>query len=254
VLVSVAALLNVEHRSAPAASAVQPSQSQMSFQAAIGQIWDEPQTRRFTIFVFVSMLAYSMQDLILEPFAGLVFAMTPGQSTQLSGMQHAGVFCGMILVALACRPSIGWGSLRTWTTGGCIASAIMLMGVVAAGAGGPLWPLKPTVFLLGLANGAFAVAAIGSMMELAGQGQKSRVGVRMGLWGAAQAIAFGIGGFSGALLADVARQIATEPAHAYMAVFAGEALLFLVSAAIAIRAVGRPSLTAVPEAKPGLAG
>ncbi len=34
------------------------------------------------------MLAYSAQELILEPFAGLVFAMTPGQSTQLSGVQQ----------------------------------------------------------------------------------------------------------------------------------------------------------------------
>ena len=40
------------------------------FLAALAQVWAEPQARRFTIFVFVSMLAYSAQDLILEPFAG----------------------------------------------------------------------------------------------------------------------------------------------------------------------------------------
>ena len=40
------------------------------------------QARRFTIFVFVSMLAYSAQDLILEPFAGLVFGLTPGAVDQ----------------------------------------------------------------------------------------------------------------------------------------------------------------------------
>jgi len=65
------------------------------------------QARRFTVFVFVSMLAYSAQDLILEPFAGLVFAMTPGQSTQLSGVQHGGVFLGMVLVALAGSTAAG---------------------------------------------------------------------------------------------------------------------------------------------------
>ena len=37
------------------------------------QVWAEPTARRFTVFVFVSMLAYSAQDLILEPFAGSVF-------------------------------------------------------------------------------------------------------------------------------------------------------------------------------------
>ena len=44
------------------------------------EICREPQARRFAIFIFVSMLAYSAQDLILEPFAGSVFGMTPGQS------------------------------------------------------------------------------------------------------------------------------------------------------------------------------
>jgi BCD family chlorophyll transporter-like MFS transporter len=257
-VVSFAALFNVEgHASTDAAETPRTASVDMTFRDALSQIWDEGQTRRFTIFVFISMLAYSMQDLILEPFAGLVFDMTPGQSTQLSGVQHSGVFCGMIMVALLCRPSVGMGSLRTWTIGGCIASAIALLAVVVAGAAAPSWPIKPTVFLLGLANGAFAVAAIGSMMELAGSGQKSREGVRMGLWGASQAIAFGIGGFSGAILVDAARQVFILPAHPYMAVFALEGLLFLISAAIAIRAVGRPASAcgvSGPHSKAAIAG
>jgi BCD family chlorophyll transporter-like MFS transporter len=72
------------------------------FRDAIMQVWREDAARRFTIFVFVSMLAFSAQDLILEPFAGLVFNLTPGQTTSLSGLQHAGVLCGMVLVAFAC--------------------------------------------------------------------------------------------------------------------------------------------------------
>ena len=63
------------------------------------------------------------------------------------------------------------------------------------------------MFALGVANGAFAVAAIGSMMGLAGTGREAREGVRMGLWGAAQAIAFGLGGFSGTVAADLARHL-----------------------------------------------
>jgi BCD family chlorophyll transporter-like MFS transporter len=190
-----------------------------------------------------------MQGLILEPFAGLVFEMSPGQTTALAGLQHSGVFCGMILVALACRPGAGFGSLKAWTIAGCIASALMLFGLVAAGAGAPGWPLKPTVVLLGVANGAFAVAAIGSMMELAGQGRKSREGVRMGLWGASQAIAFGVGGFGGAMLVDVAREFLSVAAHAYMAVFAAEAALFLVAAAIATRAIVKPALAGSSTAR-----
>ena len=52
-----------------------------------------------TIFIFVSMLAYSAQDLVLEPFAGTVFAMTPGESTRLGGLQNGGVLAGMVMKA-----------------------------------------------------------------------------------------------------------------------------------------------------------
>lgn len=241
-IVSFAALYGVEGRTGEQAAVPRAEGSEQiaSFREALGQIWDEAQARRFTIFVFVSMLAFSMQDLILEPFAGLVYGLTPGQSTQLSGVQHGGVFVGMILVAIACSPRIGLGTLKGWTIGGCIASAVALMGMVAAGLYAPEWPLKPTVFALGLANGAFAVAAIGSMMELAGEGQKGREGVRMGLWGASQAIAFGIGGLLGATLVDVNRQFVSETAHAYILVFAAEALLFLVAASLAVNAIRRP--------------
>ena len=64
-------------------------QRQSSFREAFIEVWTEPKSRRFAIFVFVSMLAYSAQDLILEPFAGAVFGFTPGETTKLSGIQHA---------------------------------------------------------------------------------------------------------------------------------------------------------------------
>ncbi len=95
--------------------------------------------------------------------------------------------------------------------------------------------MKANVFFLGAANGAFAVAAISSMMALAGRGGKKREGLRMGLWGAAQAIAFGLGGFIGAAGVDLARQFLVEPGAAYAIVFAVEATLFLFSARLALR-------------------
>jgi BCD family chlorophyll transporter-like MFS transporter len=220
-------------RGSHAASATQAG-AKAPFIQALAQVWSEPQARRFTIFVFVSMLAYSAQDLILEPFAGLVFGFTPGESTKLAGVQHGGVLLGMIVVALAGSFGRGrFGSLRSWTIGGCVASAVMLAGLAAPGFVGPTWPLRPTVFGLGIANGAFAVAAIGSMMGLAGQGREAREGVRMGLWGAAQAIAFGLGGFSGTVAADIARHLMGSPDIAYGTVFAGQAVLFVISAGLA---------------------
>jgi BCD family chlorophyll transporter-like MFS transporter len=126
------------------------------------------------------------------------------------------------------------GNLQIWTVGGCLASAVALLCLAAAAMVGPSWPLRQTVFMLGVTNGAYAVAAIGSMMALVGAGGEHREGVRMGLWGAAQAFAFGIGGFAGTLASDLARQILSSPTLSYAVVFSSEAGLFVVSAIMAV--------------------
>lgn len=231
------ALAGVEGREPAAASVAEASataaEGRAAFRDALREVWNEPQSRRFAIFVFVSMLAYSAQDLILEPFAGSVFGFSPGASTQLAGVQHGGVLAGMIFVAVM-GTALRIGSMRVWTTTGCIASAIALLGLAAAAFSGGAWPLRANVFALGFANGVFAVAAIGSMMTFVDQGRARREGVRMGLWGAAQAIAFGLGGFLGTAAYDGARRLLDAPAPAYAAVFAAEAILFVVSVALAL--------------------
>ncbi len=207
-----------------------------SFREAMEEVWSEPATRRFTIFIFVSMLAYSGQDLILEPFAGAIFGMTPGESTKLSGVQNAGVFLGMITVALA-GTAIGGariGSMRLWTVVGCVASAAALLALTAAGFAPDTWPLRESVFALGFSNGMFAVAAIATMMTLAGT-SGAREGVRMGLWGAGQAVAFGLGGFLGTAAVDAARLATGSAREAYAIVFCGEGLLFLAAGLLAAR-------------------
>jgi BCD family chlorophyll transporter-like MFS transporter len=199
---------------------------------ALRELWREPQARNFTLFVFVSMLAYSAQELILEPFAGLVFAYTPAQSAGLSSLLHQGVLLGMIAVALACSGR-RVGHLRSWAVGGCIASSCGMLGLAAATVAGPAWPLRMSVFSLGLAIGSFTVAAIGSMMELAHQSRDGRAGLRMGLWGAAQAVAFALGGLFGASIVDAFRHLFGSPSLAFGVVFGAESALFLVAAGFA---------------------
>ena len=225
----------------PAGVAVQIEGDRADFGVALRGIWADPLARMFSIFVFVSMLAYSMQDLILEPFAGLIFAMTPGQSTSLSGVQHMGVLLGMILVGVGGQGFAGRSGgfsglkLKPWIIGGCLGSALALAALAMAATAGPGWPLKPTVFLLGFANGVFAVAAIGSMLDLAGRGGDGQEGIRMGLWGAAQAIAFGLGGLFGASAVDLGRRLLGNDGAAFELVFIFEALMFIGAAAIALR-------------------
>jgi BCD family chlorophyll transporter-like MFS transporter len=247
----------------PAAQPADPAGApaeQARFIHALGQVWREPVARRFTVFVFLSMLAYSAQDLILEPFAGTVFGLTPGQSTSLSGVQHGGVLLGMLLMALAATVAarMGWpagASLRGWTTGGCLLSAAALASLAGAGLVGPGWPMRTTVFVLGVANGVFSIGAISSMMRLAAEGRHAREGVRMGLWGAAQAIAFGLGGLLGTAASDLARWLIASPGAAYGSVFALEALLFLLSAVLAWRLAGpQESQRSAAGTAPGFPG
>jgi len=221
------AVWGMEPREASAA----PAPERTSFRVALRQVWSEPRARSFAVFVFLSMLAYSAQELVLEPFAGAVFHLTPGESTGLAGLQHGGVLAGMLLVAVAGSVrGRSAGSMRMWTIGGCVGSGAAILALGACGLMGDAAALRPAVFVLGLANGTFAVSAIGAMMALAGAGRSSREGVRMGVWGAAQAIAFALGGLVGTVSSDVARALLGTPSLAYAAVFAGEAALFLVAA------------------------
>ncbi len=226
------AVIGIEGRAAAAARAA----PKPPFGDVMRGIWADPLARRFTVFVFVAMLAYSMQELILDPFAGLVFRMSVGQSTGLSGTQHAAVALGMIFTGVGggtFGPRIGLGP-RDWIVGGCVGSALALGLLACAAMAGPGWPLVPTVFALGFMNGVFAVAAIGAMMSYAGGSGGGAEGSRVGLWGAAQAVAFGIGGFSGAAGLDLGRTLLST-SQAFTAVFAVEAALFLAAAALAFR-------------------
>ena len=182
-----------------------PTRKEGSFRDVVRQLWTDRRVRVFTAFVFASMLAYNLQDLILEPFAGHVFGLTVGESTKLG------------------------------VVGGCLLSGVSLMALAYGGFHADSWPIGPNIFTLGLANGAFAVAAIGAMMGLAREGGDGSEGLRMGLFGAAQAIAFGLGSFIGTAMVDVMRMLTSENALAYGSVFAFEGLVFLFAAGLALR-------------------
>ena len=233
VAITFVSTLNIERGLSTVNKNINKSQS---FLTGLKVIWSNSQTKRFSVFVFLSMTAYFMQELILEPYAGIVFSFTPGQSTSLSGMQNGGVFLGMLAVGIACT-GFKFGALKNWVWAGCMGSCISLVLIALAGQSPEIVPLAPLVFGLGIFNGMFAVAAIGSMMSLASQNNDRREGIRMGLWGAAQAIAAGFGGLLGTILVDLLRLTNFSHADAYGTVFIFEAALFALAASIATRSI-----------------
>lgn len=251
-LVACLAVWGVERSTAPQAE--EKKAPKVPFFEALREVWQEPEARRFTVFVFISMLAYSAQDLILEPFAGAVFGRSLGESTQLTAMQNGGVLAGMILVAVV-GSAFGAhrvAALRGITIAGCLAAAAAIIGLAVAGYHTEVWPLATSYFGLGLANGVYAAAAIATMMQLVARGRESREGLRMGLWGAAQAIAFGVGGLVGAAALDIARLATGSTTDGFAVVFLVDGALFLMSAwlawGIARDRAAEPAMTSIKAA------
>jgi len=210
------------------------------FAQALQSVWCDPQARRFTWFVFISMLAYSAQEILLEPFAGLVFGYSVGASAMLAGLWHGAALAGMIGVGILCSGKRRAKLLRGFTIGGCCASAAALLNLAGADLVGPGWPIRESVAALGAADGVFAVSAVGSMMQLAHQGAAGNAGVRLGLWGASQAVAFAVGGMAAAGIVDSGRRIWGSSGNAFAVVFAAQAFLFLLAGWFAFKAGTNP--------------
>ena len=80
-VLTVAAIAGIEARCpVPPMTALRPTR----FLDGLAEVWRESRARDFTVFVFLSMVAYFMQELILEPFTGF-FAWT----REVKGARHS---------------------------------------------------------------------------------------------------------------------------------------------------------------------
>ena len=214
------------------------------FLEGIKKIWMEREARLFTIFIFISMGAFSMQDPILEPFAGEVFGFAVGESTKLDGFHKIGTLIGIILIILCLSKfRIGFGSLsfvknerlgseKFWLITGCLFSALSLiiisvLGLTYRDAG----ILNSVVFLFGISNGVFTAGILGTMLHLASRGSgNNNTGTRMGIWGAAQAYATMIAVFVSTVLVDILGLMMNSLPSVYGIVFLTAASFFIAAA------------------------
>ncbi|MEL6551045.1 MAG: PucC family protein [Pseudomonadota bacterium] len=237
VLLCVLATWGVERRLGKA-----PAPEHTELMPALRATWEDRAARRFTGFVFLSILAFYLSELIFEPFAGHVHGLSPEDSTKLSGGKDGAALLGMLLAGVLSAFRIG--SLRAWAVAGCILSAA---GLLALGA---QMPLVASSVALGLGNGMFVVGAVGSMMALSSE-REGATGTRMGVFGAAQAIAAGAAGLLATGLLDLIR-VALPDAAAYATVFTLEAVLFCAAALMALRILGQPAAVAEPAERQAL--
>ena len=214
------------------------------FLTGIKKIWMEREARLFTIFIFISMGAFSMQDPILEPFAGEVFGFAVGESTKLDGFHKVGTLIGIILIILCLSKfRIGFrsfsifknerlGSEKLWLITGCLFSAlslfiISLLGLTYRDPG----ILNSVVFFFGISNGVFTAGILGTMLHLASRGSgDNNTGTRMGIWGAAQAYATMIAVFFSTVLVDILGLMMNSLPSVYGIVFLTAASFFIAAA------------------------
>jgi BCD family chlorophyll transporter-like MFS transporter len=186
-------------------------------------------------------MAFTMQDVLLEPYGGQVLGMTVAQTTLLTATLAAG---GLFGFAFASRTlSRGADPLR-------MAVAAALVGMPAFGIvilAGPLQSLPlfvGGVFLLGFGSGVFGHGTLTASMSLA---PRDQIGLALGAWGAAQATAAGVGVALGGIIRDLVAALAgrdmlgpalTGPATGYTAVYCIEIALLLATVVVMLPLVG----------------
>ena len=212
--------------------------------------------KRFLITLGLGSAAFSMQDIILEPYGGEILHLSVSQTSLLTALMSLG---SLIAFALAAR----------WLTKGMnpyrIASIALLVGLIAFCAVIFAEPLSsPLLFrsgatLIGFGAGLFSVSTLIIAMQMESLGL---TGMAIGAWGAVNTMSSGFAISIGGLIRDLVSEMSQKgflgealnsPAVGYQVVYHIEIyLLFATLVALGPLVLYRtkPSL---PQKKFGLA-
>jgi BCD family chlorophyll transporter-like MFS transporter len=189
---------------------------------------------RFLVAVGLGAAAFSMQDVILEPYGGEILGLGVSATTTLTALMAGGA---LVAFALAAR----------WLQRGAdpcrVAALGALAGIVAFSAVVFAQPMQsPALFragtaLIGFGGGLFSVGTLTAAMGLESHGFN---GLALGAWGAVQATCAGVAVAAGGALRDVVSAAATQgllgpalvdPATGYSFVYHLEMLLLFATLA-----------------------
>jgi BCD family chlorophyll transporter-like MFS transporter len=202
-----------------------------SFLESWREFADQGRTRRFLVAVGLGTAAFSMQDVLLEPYGGEILHLGVAATTELTAFLAGGT---LVAFAVAAR-LLGRGSDPHR-----LAAAGALVGIGAFAAVVFAAPLESALLfrvgaaLIGLGGGFFSVGSLTAAMAL---DHGDRNGLALGAWGAVQATAAGVAIALGGALRDLVSTLGergvlgealTGPAVGYSVVYHVEiALLFM---------------------------
>lgn len=229
VILNVTALWKQEARNRAATT---PRDDQPRF----SQVWAifiaRPKTMRLLVSVGLGSAAFSMQDVLLEPYGGQILKLSVGATTSLTALWAAGMLGGFSLAAR--QLTRGTEPHRLAGYGG-VAGIFAFMMVLFAGPIDSAALLAVGAAAIGFGAGLFSVGTLTAAMNISDEGHS---GLALGAWGAIQAtcggLAIAIGAFARDLIsaAAVARDLGTTlaaPTTGYSFVYGVEILLLLAT-------------------------
>lgn len=239
-VLNVVALWKQEAR---APRSAQPAPARPAFRTVWAPFIANARTRRLLVAVGLGAAAFSMQDVLLEPYGGQILGLSVGATTSLTALWAVGMLAGFTYAARAL--SSGADPHRLAGFGGVAGIGAFLCVLFA----GPLHlPLLLGIgaTFIGAGAGLFSVGTLTAAMVLS---DAERTGLALGAWGAVQATAAGLAIAIGALARDAVSSAAIQnrfgptlaaPTTGYTLVYAIEIAL-LVAALIALGPLVRQS-------------
>ena len=209
-----------------------PDRVQPTFNEAWTAFASGRRTRRRLIALGLGTVAFSMQDILLEPYGGQILHLTVGMTTALTAGLATGGLAGFALAA---------NLLGRGTDPYRLAGVGVIVGLVAFSSLIFSAPLDSTalfgigVGLIGFGAGLFAHCTLTAAMSMAGSHQ---VGLVLGVWGAVQATAAGGAVAISGVLRDAVSALAmqghfgialADPATGYGVVYATEIILLFAT-------------------------
>ncbi|MEZ5459406.1 MAG: MFS transporter [Steroidobacteraceae bacterium] len=200
------------------------------FRSAWARLAAGGRTGRFLLATALGTAAFTMQDVLLEPYGGEILGLGVGATTMLTAIVAAGTLFALMLSARALALHSDPHRLAAW---GAVVGLFAFAAVVFAAPLQSATLFRGGAFLIGFGAGLFAVGTLTAAMNMNHAGL---VGLALGAWGAVQATASGVATATGGLLRDGVGTLATHgvfgaalanPATGYSVVYHVEiALLF----------------------------
>lgn len=181
-----------------------------------------PNTLRRLLAVGLGTMAFTMEDVLLEPYGGEILHLSVSTTTMLTATLALG---GLIGFAWASRVlSRGQDAYRMASWGAWVGVPAFVAVIASAPLASPvLFALG--IFLIGLGGGLFAHGTLTATMQLA---PREHIGLAMGAWGAVQATAAGVGMAAGGLVRDGVA-LSSSSVLGYSAVYGLEILLLALT-------------------------